>query len=227
MIRIVFKLVLCFTFLSGYAQYDWDGSYEQIKRLQGEGVDTIVSYGEGGVMYGSLETSKQLGELVVERFTFILYKNKGKTFIVRCMIYADSSGIMGKEAISKPIMIDAGLILKWAADNFNKINVQPVCPYFIQHKLDSVNTVYEYYGPDHPGTVNIHIYIGKEQLGQSFALNDCEYKCFNDAPENLNYSYNIKTSTYKLYLMLKTVTDSIKSDLAFNPGSFKQTKCLP
>jgi hypothetical protein len=188
---------------------------DQIKKLQSEGVDTIVSYWTGGPMHMYSETSKQLGEIAVEEYSFIFYMHKGQAYVMRCMTYMDSLAIPGRKGISKPMIVDAVLMLKWAVAHADKISRQPVCSHIIQVKPDSVNTVFDTDYPSHPDGFDINIYVGTERLAQSFTSEDFQYKYYDDAPENLNYSYNIKTDAYKLYLILKSLTNSVKNDLSY------------
>lgn len=212
---MVFTLVLCFSFLAGRAQLYRDMAEEQIKKLQSEGIDTIVSFWTGGPMHKYSETSKQLGEIVVEEYSFIFYKRNGQAYVLRRMTYTDTTAIPGRRGISKPMEVDAALMLKWAVDHVGKMSVQPVCSHIIQTMPDSVNTVFDLDYPSHTGGVDINIYVGTEHIAQNFTLEDFQYKYNDDAPENLNYSYNIGTDAYKLYLILKTLVNSIKNDLTY------------
>jgi hypothetical protein len=201
--------------LCGQAQFSRDTAYRQIKKLQSEGVDTIIRYGKIVPMYGWIEQSKQLGEIVVQEYTFVFYQTKGETYLMRFMTYSDSAGIMGRTAVSKPMKVDAELMLKWAADNITTIIKQPICSHIIKQKPDGVNTVYDIYYPSHTEGINIGVLVGKEQVGHDFTFEDCQYNYSDNGPENLNYSYNIQTSTYKLYLILQAITQSVQNELKY------------
>ncbi|MBV4358361.1 hypothetical protein [Pinibacter aurantiacus] len=215
MTRIVFVLVFCFSFKFGYSQFSQDTAYRQIKKLQSEGVDTILSYWQGVPRYGWTERSKQLGEIVVEEYTFIFDKTKGKSYVLRSMTYTDSSGLMGRTATSKPKLIEANLLLQWAAGNAEDINIHPVCNHIVLQEIDSANTVYDYEYPSHCTGVNFHIYLGERQIGQAFSLEDFEYKYNEYSLANLNYSYNLKTPSYKLLQILQAITKSVENDLIY------------
>ncbi|MDI3319494.1 hypothetical protein [Pinibacter soli] len=215
MTRIVFILALCLSCLCAHAQFSRDVAYNQILKLQSEGIDTIVTYAGVVPMYGWIEQSNQLGKIVVQQYTFVFYQAKGKGYVIRFMTYTDYVGIPGRQAISKPMLVDAELMLKWAADNFYKIREQPICSHIITEKPDSINTVYDIYYPSHTEGINLRVIIGKEQVGQDFVFEDCQHNYTDSGPENLNYSYNVRTYTYRLYSILKAITQSVQNDLKY------------
>lgn len=209
-------LLLClFSALWVYSQNVLDSARQETLRLQHEGVDTIVTLGRIRTRFSDLETSKQLHTIAVEESTFIFYKRNGKTFVKRCMSFADSTGRFGTYAISKPMMVAADSVLNWVAADADQIICQPIGDYIYERKVDSVNTVYELNADHHPIRILLSFYIKENKPGISFSLGDLDYLSGVYSPENLNYLYNIKTPCYKLFLTLEKISNSVKNDLKY------------
>jgi hypothetical protein len=191
MTRIVFILVLCFCCPCGHAQNVSDSAYHEMLRLQSEGVDTLLTYSKWGMGYFTPETSQKFGKISVDESFFVFYQKRGQAFVERCMSFGDSSGHYGYYAISKPLMVDANEVLNWVARDAEKISGQPIANYVFKQKTEGTSTVFEVYRPENPIRYLSWIYIKEDKPGVSFCMDYVERKYSEQAPENLNYSYNI------------------------------------
>lgn len=191
---------------------------QKIEEIRKVGVDTIMTYYEfQGV------TSYQIkGHYVIGASVYIIWKEKSAYFVAKASDYYDSLAINIFDTLFKTIRLDDFDAYKYLIANLDSIQNQELKAGMIKDTFDGKDTVFKV-NSSHDDLAIINILIGKaryakritaSQLDNGIVLN--QDGSVRLKKESVNYEYNINTTVYRLYALIRAAIIELEAKRVFH-----------